>query len=207
MDQITDSKLNITSMLDQRTQIPNTTNLSAEQQSTYTQLSSVYWRSGTRCNKNLIRLLSFKLLKSPRADEESNFKSRFHINGFYFPTGDSRKDRGLKIEFMEASLKLHNLDSLWLLLEVNRKRKPILAILYPWMDIKFYPSALIQMENIRSIFEYGLQRHRPLICSGLDFADNTFRNCNRKYQQWNSKIDQTLSVMEKRVQQDSILLS
>ena len=37
---------------------------------------------------------------SPRPDEESNFTSRFNMNAFYFPTGDSQKDSGLVIEFM-----------------------------------------------------------------------------------------------------------
>ena len=39
-------------------------------------------------------------MRSPQPDEESNFKSRFHVNAFYFPTGDSNKDSGLEIEFM-----------------------------------------------------------------------------------------------------------
>ena len=39
-------------------------------------------------------------IRSPQPDEESNFKSRFHMNVFYFPTGDSKKDSGLEIEFM-----------------------------------------------------------------------------------------------------------
>ena len=39
-------------------------------------------------------------MKSPRPDEESNFKSHFHLNAFYFPSGDSQKDDGLEIEFL-----------------------------------------------------------------------------------------------------------
>ena len=44
--------------------------------------------------------ISFKLLRSQQPDEESNFKSRFRMNVFYFPTGDSKKDSGLEIEVM-----------------------------------------------------------------------------------------------------------
>ena len=41
-----------------------------------------------------------KLLKSPRPDEESIFKSCFHMDAFYFPTGESQKGSGLELQIM-----------------------------------------------------------------------------------------------------------
>ena len=99
-DQITVNKLSITSMLDQRTVIRSTTETS-HRATIYlhpTQFSSSTTRA--RCKKYPIRFLSFKLLKSLRSDEESNFKSFFNMNAFYFPTGENRKDGGLEIDFM-----------------------------------------------------------------------------------------------------------
>ena len=37
---------------------------------------------------------------SPRPDEKSNFRSRFHLNVFYFPTENCQKDSGLEINIM-----------------------------------------------------------------------------------------------------------
>ena len=102
-------------------------------------------------------------------------------------------------------MNLLNLDN-WS--EVNRKQKPTPAIWYPWLDILPYLSALIQMENISSNYEYGLQqRHRPRIYSGSKCAGNTLRNCISKYQQLKSKIRPTLSGMVVCVQQNPIPLS
>ena len=127
-DQINDSRLTITATLDQRVVTPDSKKLSTEQQSTYTQLSSIYWRSGTRCSKYPIRLLSFKLLKSPRPDEESNFKSRFHMNALYFPTRDSQKDSGLEIEFMLDTGAACSIKNFRTFLETGQFRQPITVV-------------------------------------------------------------------------------
>ena len=105
--------------------------LSPEQQFTYTQLGSIHRRSGTRCSKNLIKFLPLKLLKSPRIDEESNFKSRSHMNAFYFQTGDSQKDNGLEIEYMLDTGAACSIINYRTFLEIAQFRQPITGDFVP----------------------------------------------------------------------------
>ena len=194
-DQITVSRLSITTVLDQRIPILSKARLSTEQQSTYSQLSSIHQRLKTGCESYPFRLPPFKLLKSPRPDEESNFKSRFQMKAFYFHTGDNQKDSGLEIDFMLDT------GAAWLIinyrtcLENAQFRQPI-TVVRSKQKTKTYTADIVRMighttisfsfdsdENTSSNCDYGLQSHSPRIYLGLNFADNTFRICTSKYQQ------------------------
>ena len=75
-----------------------------------------------------MRILPFKLLNSPRPDEESNFKSRFHTNAFYFPTGVSQKDSRLEIEFMLDTGAACSIINYRTFLEFAQFRQPITVV-------------------------------------------------------------------------------
>ena len=78
--------------------------------------------------KTLIRFLSFKLLKSPRPDEESYFKSRFHMNAFYFSTGDNQRESGLEIEIMLNTGAACSIINYRTFLEIAQFRQPITVV-------------------------------------------------------------------------------
>ena len=143
-DPTTVSRLSITSMRDQGNLILSTKKLSTEQQPTYTHLSSNYRRSGTRCSNYPIRFFSFKLLKSLRPDEESKLKSRFHMDAFYFPTGDSEKDSGLEIEFMRDTTEACSIINYRTFLEIAQFRQPI-TVVRSRQKTKTYTGDIVRM--------------------------------------------------------------
>ena len=79
-------------------------------------------------NTYLISYLSFELLKSRRRDEGSNFKSRFDMNAFYFPTGDSQEYSGLEIEIRLNTGAACSIINYRTFLKIAQFRQPITVV-------------------------------------------------------------------------------
>ena len=128
VDQITVSKLSANLALDQRTQTLNKIKNSPQSNNIPTPNSVQFFGDQGQDVVN-IRFLPFKLLKSPRTDEKSNFKSHFHMNAFCFPTGDNQKDSGLANDLLLDSGATCSVIKYRTFLEINQLRQPITIII------------------------------------------------------------------------------
>ena len=136
------------------------------------------------------------------------------MNAFYSPTRDSRKDSGLKIEFMLDTGAACSIKNYRTFLETAQFRQPI-TVVRSKQKTKTYIGDIVPMIGHTTLspsfdsdrehnlnYGYGLQRHRPQIYLESNFADNTSRNWFSKYQQESSKTQRMLSAMVTCVQQN-----
>ena len=88
--------------------------------------------------------MPFKLLRSPSSATDQSKNSRLNFNVFYFATGNTQKDSGVKIEFMldtGASSSIINYRAFW---EICLTQHPI-TLKRSTTQLKIYSGPVVPM--------------------------------------------------------------